>query len=122
MTTVDVRSRGFSLTPALRAHVMRRLSFALDRHAHRARRVRVVLADVNGTRGGVDKACRIDVLLNGGRTVRATVLDRDVYAAIDVAAARAARGVAKAAERERTALLELLWIARTMSRRRTRMA
>jgi ribosomal subunit interface protein len=116
---IELRTRGFSLTPALRAYVERRLEFALDRYAERVARVRVVVSDVNGPRGGEDKACRIEIRLRGGGSVRSTEVDGDAYAAVGTAAHRAARALARALQRERAATLELLWLAQTMSRSRS---
>lgn len=90
---VEIRSRGFALTDALREHVERRLSFALSRVNEHVRRVQVRLADVNGPRGGVDKLCRIQVSLNRRESVLVEDTAVDVYAAIDRAAARAGRSV-----------------------------
>jgi len=112
---IEIRTRGFSPTPALRAYVERRLAFALDRHEERVAGVRVTLADVNGPRGGHDKSCRVDMRLRGGRTVRASALTADAYDAVATAVHRAARGVARALERERATTLELLWLARALS-------
>lgn len=98
---IDIRTRGFSLTPGLRTHVERRLTFALDRYEQRVARVRVTLGDLNGPRGGQDKRCHVDVLVRGAGTVLARAVDADAYAALDVAAHRARRGVARALERER---------------------
>ena len=113
---IELRTRGFSLTPALRAYVERRLEFALDRHADRVARVRVVVSDVNGPRGGADKKCRVEMRLRGGASVRSTVVDEDAYVAIGAAAHRAARALSRAVHRERTTTLELLGLARTLSR------
>ncbi len=112
---IEVRTRGFSITPGLREAIERRLAFALDRYEQRIARVRVVVGDLNGPRGGEDKSCRIEVRLRGARTVRATAVDEDAYAAVGVAAQRAGRGVARALERERKTTLELLWLARALS-------
>jgi putative sigma-54 modulation protein len=119
---IEMRSRGFSLTPALQAYVERRLAFALDRHLERIARVRVTLIDVNGPKGGVDKSCRIDVSLRGGRAARAAVVELDAYTAIDRAAHRVARIVAHEVARERTATFQLAWLARTMAQRRRAVA
>ena len=48
----------------------------------------VRLWDINGTRGGVDKACRVVVWLRGRGTIVVEAVDRDLYAAIDAAAAK----------------------------------
>lgn len=113
---IDIRTRGFTLTPGLRTHLERRLDFALDRHQERVAPVRAVIGEANGRRGGREKVCRITLELRGGRPVRATVTSGDAYSAIDAAAHRVARALTRAVERERAATLELLWLARTLSR------
>lgn len=114
---VEIRTRGFSLTPGLRGHVERRLDYALDRYRERISRIRVVIADVNGPRGGADKSCRLELRLRGGGAVRVTALDEDAYVAIGEAAHRAGRAVDRALHRERRTTIELLWLARMLSRR-----
>ena len=114
---IEIRTRGFSLTPGLRTHVERRLEFALDRHAERVARVRVTIGDVNGPRGGEDKRCRVEVRLRGGGAVHATVVDADAYVAVGAAAHRVGRAVVRAMHRERATMLELLWLTRALSRR-----
>lgn len=112
---IEMRTRGFSLTPGLRLHAERRLEFALDRHRERIARVRVVLADVNGPRKGDDKLCRVEVHLRGARPIRAAAVDGDAYAAISLAARRAGRALARSLRREQTTLVELLWLAEAIS-------
>lgn len=97
--TIDLRCRPFELTPALAGHVERRLRFALSRFAGRVQAVSVRLTDDNGPRGGVDKACRLRVHLRGAGLVRVEELDSDLYAAVDRAVARLARGVSRALQR-----------------------
>jgi ribosomal subunit interface protein len=111
---IEIRTRGFTLTRALRSAVERRVEFALDRHADRISRVRVHLGDVNGPRGGADKSCRVEVRMRGGRSVRVSVVDADAYAAMNAAVHRVARAVARALERERSTMLELLWLVQAM--------
>lgn len=72
----------------LTAHVERRLRFALSRFSGRIRRVNVFLADQNGPRGGIDKTCRIVVLLRDGGSVVAEVNDVDWIIAVDRATTR----------------------------------
>ena len=98
---IDIQSRGFALTDALREYAERRLRFALARVGDRIRRVRVRLADVNGPRGGIDKACSIQVTLNGLASVMTEDTEADLYLAIDRAAARTGRSVARLVARSR---------------------
>lgn len=103
---IVIRTLGFSTTGGLRAHVERRVAFALDRYVERVARVSVRMGDVNGPRGGRDKSCRVEVLVRDGRAVRAAALDADAYAAVGTAIRRAARGLARELGRERNAGVE----------------
>lgn len=113
---IDIRTRGFTLTPGLRSHVERRIALALDRYQDRIARIRVVLGDVNGPRGGLDKTCKLALGLRRDRTVRVSATSGDLYAAIDTAAHRAGRALTRTLKRERTTTLELLWLARAFQR------
>jgi hypothetical protein len=74
----------------------RRLEFALGRFHGRIRSVTVRVADVNGPRGGVDKTCLVTIRLDASK--RGVVIedtDVDAAVAIDRAADRASRAVAR---------------------------
>ncbi|HET7754061.1 MAG TPA: ribosome-associated translation inhibitor RaiA [Anaeromyxobacteraceae bacterium] len=114
---VQIRTRGIPITGGLRSHVERRASFALDRFAERVMSVTVRFADVNGPRGGVDKVCRVEVVLRGAGAVRASDTHADLYVAIDGAFHRVARGVTRALQRERQVVLELLALAAATAKR-----
>ena len=79
----NVKSDRGHVDPELTAHVERRLRFALSRFSGRIRRVNVFLADQNGPRGGIDKTCRIVVMLRDGGSVVAEVNDVDWVIAVD---------------------------------------
>jgi ribosome-associated translation inhibitor RaiA len=49
------------------------------------------LSDINGPRGGVDKCCRLQVVLDGLPDVVVEDIETDLYVAIDRAASRAGR-------------------------------
>jgi putative sigma-54 modulation protein len=87
--------------PELVEHVDRRLHFALARFGPRIARATVALEDVNGPRGGVDKACRIVVRLRSGGDVVASVDDVDWHAAVDRATTRIGQSVAREVVRTR---------------------
>lgn len=91
----DIQARGFPLTGALRAHVERRLRFALGSASARLHRLAVRLTDDNGPRGGLDKRCTLHASLPGERPVVVEQRDADLYAAIDRAADRFGRSVAR---------------------------
>jgi ribosome-associated translation inhibitor RaiA len=92
---LDIRTRGFSLTDALRTHCERQLGFALSRFGDRLTRVTVRLVDINGPHGGVDKRCSLVISLRGLGPVVVESTDVDLYAAISRSAERAGQAVAR---------------------------
>jgi len=98
---MTIQTNGFQMTSALRAYTEQRLATALGWARHHMRRLAVSLSDINGPRGGVDKRCRIQVQLGGGREVIVDDVDANLYAAIDRAVDRADRTVVKMVERTR---------------------
>ena len=99
---IDIQARDFSLTQSLRSHVERRLGFALGQRYDRISRILVRLSDINGPRGGNDKRCRLHLVMPGRANVVIEDTRADLYAAIDCAAERAARTVARKLARLRT--------------------
>ena len=98
---IVTHTHGFAMTDALRHHVRQRLHFAFDRIGDRIRRVVVRLSDINGPRGGADKRCQLEVRLEQLPEVVIEDTQSDLYAAMDRAAERASRTVARRLSRER---------------------
>ncbi|MBK5104140.1 MAG: HPF/RaiA family ribosome-associated protein [Burkholderiales bacterium] len=98
---IEIKIRGFTLTAPLLEHTERRLRFALTRTSDRIKRVVVRLGDHNGPRGGADKFCKIQVILEHPPSIFIEDAGVDLYAVIDRAAERAGRNVAKRVERLR---------------------
>lgn len=96
---IQIQSLAFPLTAAVLDHTERRLRFALTRIRDRIRRVDVRLGDKIGARGGKDKYCRIKVFLQNAPPVLIEDMGGDLYGAIDRAADRAGRNVAKRLDR-----------------------
>lgn len=98
---IDIQAHNFSLTPALRGYVIRRLYFTLGTRVDHIQRVKVRLSDTNSPRGGNDKCCQILVKLPHLPDV--IIVDTEVYlyAAIDRAADRAGRTVGRQLSRQR---------------------
>ena len=92
---INIQGLGFALTAPLLDHTERRLRFALTRTRDRIKRVVVRLGDTNGPRGGEDKFCKIQVVLDGAPSVLIEDAGADLYAVIDRAAERAGRNVVK---------------------------
>jgi|694.fasta_scaffold00702_7 putative sigma-54 modulation protein len=92
-------SQGFALTPALRRHLERRLAFALGRFGHEVSQVWARVADTNGPKGGVDKLVAVRVQGRRLQTILVSDTDANLYAAIDRAADRVGRAIARALDR-----------------------
>ena len=98
---IDIQARGFELTEGLRQHTERRLQFALSWANHDVRAVTVRLSDINGPRGGQGKRCRIQIPMARAQAVVIEEIETDLYVAIDRAADRTERTVARRLERLR---------------------
>ncbi|MDP2811649.1 MAG: HPF/RaiA family ribosome-associated protein [Rhodocyclaceae bacterium] len=98
---IDIQASGFELTDGLREHTERRLQFALSWASHDVRKVVVRLSDINGPRGGNDKRCRIQIPLPRTPDIVIEDTEPDLYVAIDRAADRAERSLARRLERQR---------------------
>ena len=83
---IDIRTRGFPITAALRDHAVRRLRFALSRMGDGILSVSATLGDINGPRGGTDKTCSVRIDLRGRPALVIEHTADDLYAAIDGAA------------------------------------
>lgn len=92
---IEFSGNGVTGTQFLRAYAARRLGFALGRFSTQVTRVRVRVADVNGPRGGIDASCRIQVWGAGIDELVVTVLAVDYPTAINQAADRIGRMVAR---------------------------
>ncbi|MBC7756546.1 MAG: HPF/RaiA family ribosome-associated protein [Bdellovibrio sp.] len=105
---LDIQSRGFALTDALRSYTLKRLRFALGRNDNIVMRARIRLADINGPRGGVDKRCQIELALAGQANIMIEDTETDLYFAIDRACDRAMRTLSRRLVRSRQHFHEVL--------------
>lgn len=101
MMQIDIQAQHFSLTDALRAHIERRLCFALSCCVYRIQRIVLRLSDINGPRGGTDKRCRIQLMLTGMSDVMIEDTKVDLYLAIDRAIHRAKHTVLRKIDRQK---------------------
>lgn len=99
---IDIHSSKFALTDSLRSHIERRVQFALSWAYHKLPHIHLRLDDVNGPKGGLDKVCRIQIPVAGGKPVVIEETQTDMYTAIDRAIERAARTISRRLERSRT--------------------
>lgn len=92
---IAIQATDLTLTSSLRGHVYKRLAFALGRCSSRVHRVVVELSDVDGPRGGLDKSCLVKVQVPGDNDIVIRDIQPDLYTAIDRAAGRAGRTLAR---------------------------
>jgi ribosome-associated translation inhibitor RaiA len=85
---LEVRTRGFDLTPALYQRAVDHIAAKVARHARAISLVTVRIEDVNGPKGGLDKCCRVELLIAGGSPIIVEETDQDAYAAVDLAGER----------------------------------
>lgn len=98
---IQIRAVGIPSSEALSEHTERRIAFALSRFSTRLDRILVRFSDLNGPKGGPDKVCQVDLQVKGLGTASVEARDADLYAAVDLAAAKAGRRVAHLLDRQK---------------------
>lgn len=100
--SIIIRSQGFSVTTALRAHVMRRFSVALRPFDDSVMRLSVYLKDLNGSdKGGMDKCVLVNIQIPSLEPITVETISHDLYSAVSVGARRTRRAVQRALRRHR---------------------
>lgn len=103
---ITTTTRDVELTDSLREYVEYRLAFALSPFQDRIRGVVVVLSDINGSKGGIDKRCLLKVRLRGLSELIIDETEADFQIAVNRAADRAKRDLARRLWRVRSAFSE----------------
>lgn len=98
----NIRVAGTALTSDERASIRQELGAKLGKFASPIERVTVRVRDVNGPRGGIDKACRIKVVLSGLPSVIVEEQAASLERAFRDALAGTVRSVRRAVGRRRT--------------------
>ena len=91
---VEIRGKGLHVTDVLSTYIQRRLGFALGRFRRRVERVLVWVEDTNGPKGGIDKQCRVAVVVPHSRAAVMESRASNILVAINRAVAKASRYVA----------------------------
>lgn len=85
---LDVRAHGMSLTEPLRQYAAEHLAAKLAKHNGHIQSVVIRLVDVNGSKGGEDKTCEVEVYVRAQAPVVVSATEHDLHAAIDAVADR----------------------------------
>jgi CBS domain-containing protein len=96
-----IRARQGDLSPDDLTYIRRKLGTRLGKFASSIERVSVRTEDINGPRGGVDKACRIKVVLSGLPSVVLESRHPSLNAAVDGALSGVERAVRRTLQRRR---------------------
>lgn len=115
---IHMIAKEFSITPALRSYLERRLNAGFSAIKVRVREIAIRLRDLNGPRGGRDMMCQISVSIPGGPEVVIKEVQEDIYTAIDLAVKKAAYRVTRILGRQRMAVRGLLSSAKNKSARK----
>jgi ribosome-associated translation inhibitor RaiA len=99
---VFVRAVGVRIGPNDRDYVRRKLGRKLGKFSRHVERSSVRIEDVNGPRGGIDKLCRIKVVLHGLPSVVVEESHEQLQAALDGALARVTLAVRQATDSRRS--------------------
>lgn len=97
-----IRAAERDLGPDDRAYIRGKLGRVLGKYSGDIVRVSLRTEDVNGPRGGVDRVCRIKVVLTGLPSVVFEKRDAALNAAVDGALAGVEQAVRRAVRRRRT--------------------
>ena len=98
---MGILAKGIEMTDAIRTYAQKRLRTALGRYPQAVASADVRLNDINGPRGGVDKQCLVEVRGPAFSPIIVREDDADLYVAIDRAADRVDRAVARRLGRSR---------------------
>ena len=98
---LNIQGRKVFLSRKLRQHVERRVRRAIHRFESRIRLISVVLADVNGPKGGNDKVCRVIVALTRLDHVVVTRFGSDSFGLVDGVSDRGNERISSLVQRRR---------------------
>ncbi|MFO1006208.1 MAG: HPF/RaiA family ribosome-associated protein [Planctomycetaceae bacterium] len=97
---IDLVHRNVRVTLEQKEWVQRRMHFALGRFSGRIRCVTLVFSDINGCRGGVDKKCRVVVVLSPQGEIVLEEIATNIEAAVATIADRVARAISRTLDRQ----------------------
>ena len=86
---IYLQTQGFELTSAIDAHVRKQLGQHLAESEDNVMTVDVLLSDINGPKGGIEKKALVCVQLSSRLAVRFEAMRSDLYRAVAVASHKA---------------------------------
>ncbi|ORU94675.1 MAG: hypothetical protein A6F70_09640 [Cycloclasticus sp. symbiont of Bathymodiolus heckerae] len=101
---INVQTKSFRLTKSLKVFTKEKLAGALSSFEDRMHAVTIRLSDVNGPRGGNDKRCHVQMVVEGLPDIIVEGTKSNMYAAINNALDRSVRALKKRLKRQRDRL------------------
>lgn len=105
---IDLQSPDFEITKAIRDYVTDKTNRSLSSISGNLIGVTIHLRDVNGSRGGQDKECKVELSLADMPSIMVKKRSSDAYVAIKKAISRASRSGMRAL-RKRQSLRKYNW-------------
>jgi len=99
--TLNVRLKDIEDADGLREKIERKIGFATDRFTERLIEIHVLVSDINGPRGGIDKHCSIRGVLEGSRSITVDERGADAIAVVNRAVRRLSSSVSRTLVRVR---------------------
>lgn len=85
---LNVQSRGFKLTKSLYNHTDSKIHRLLKRYDDRINRVKIILQDINGPKGGQDMKCLVSISVINSKSIVVQERAADLYDAINACGQR----------------------------------
>jgi len=101
---IQLLTSSFRLSRSLKSFVRVKMTLALSPFEERFQSVIVRLSDTNGPRGGNDKRCHVQLIVDGMPNIVVEQTKGSMYAAIDRAIKKAVRALKEKYERKQSLL------------------
>lgn len=98
---LEIRGQHIRVGDQLHEQVERQMNYALGQFESWVSGATVILEDVNGEKGGIDKQCRILVNLKGGKTLKIEDIDTEFSVAVNRAADRLGQVISREVDKRR---------------------
>ncbi len=105
---IYIRNLHINMDDSTRIRIETMIQNKLKKYAGHILRVTIQLINFNGTRGGEDKSCRMEVRLKSNSNVFVENISSELLKSVDLAIDRAARAISKTIGRSRAIKRELL--------------
>ena len=96
-----IRAKGFPITEEINNHIRGRIYLMLSRFSGVIRKIEVYLADENGPKGGIDKACVVRIKTDQHSELVVKDIQADLYASVGRVLARAKQSLTRHIKRAR---------------------